>query len=252
MRGTVKPTLAVLATAAVLTAGGNLAWAQQEAPPAPLPEATVEPLPEAIVETPGETLVTLEGLTLEGYCPVCIIELGKWIQGVPEHKTVFDGRTYQIPGEKQKEMFLADPLKYVPVLGGDCIVSLVKWGKRVPGLIHHGVQHQGRTFLFANEEAKEMFVSDPAAFENADLAYGGNCAVCQVAMNVTTPGKWEFGAIHEGLRYFFPSAKMRDIFLADPQKFEVGALVEEKENDKENDKENEKENAPAAPGSDTR
>ncbi len=160
-------------------------------------------------------------VALEGYCPVSLKTMGKWAKGYPSIRTVFDGHAYHFANQQGQKMFLADPAKYVPVLGGDCVVSLVKMGKRVSGNIRHAALHEGRLFLFAGEDGKKMFLTDPKAYANADLAYGGNCAVCRVDMNHVMPGKSEFTVLHNGLRYLFPSAAMRDQFLSNPQKYEA-------------------------------
>ena len=57
---------------------------------------------------------------LDGYCPVCITKIKKWVRGDPQHQAAHNGKTYWFPGEKQKRMFLADPAKYIPALDGDC------------------------------------------------------------------------------------------------------------------------------------
>ena len=65
---------------------------------------------------------------LRGYCPVCILDANKWVKGSPEHQATYDGVTYSFPDEAIKQKFLADPAKYVPALGGDCIVCYAKLG----------------------------------------------------------------------------------------------------------------------------
>jgi YHS domain-containing protein len=159
---------------------------------------------------------------LEGYCPVSLKTMQKWVKGDPSIKTLFDGHTYLFANEQGKKMFLADTAKYLPVLGGDCVVSLVKMGKRVPGNIRHATLHEGRLFLFANAGGKKMFLADPQAYANADLAYGGNCVVCNLNMRQTVAGRPEFVVFHKGLRYLFPAAEQRDQFLSNPKKYEVG------------------------------
>ena len=160
-------------------------------------------------------------VALEGYCPVSLKTMNKWVKGVPSIQRVFDGRAYHFANQQGKKMFLADPAKYVPVLGGDCVVSLVKMGKRVPGNIRHATLHEGRLFLFANEEGKKMFLASPQTYANADLAYGGNCVVCSLNMRQTVAGRPEFTVLHKGLRYLFPAAGQRDQFLTSPRKYEV-------------------------------
>jgi len=158
-------------------------------------------------------------LALDGYCPVSILEMKKWVKGNPAHESVYDGKTYLFANEQGKRMFDADPVKYVPALGGDCVVALVKMGKRVPGNLRLAAFHDGRLFLFSNEDAQKMFLAQPAAYANADLALEGNCPVCQVNMSQRVAGKPDIAAFHKGFRYLFPAAEQRQTFLASPEKF---------------------------------
>ncbi len=175
----------------------------------------------ATAQTAEKTQAASSDLALEGNCPVCISAMNKWVPGKVEFQTTHDGKTYYFPSEKQKEMFLADPAKYVPALGGDCTVCLAKMGKRVPGNIRHAAFHQQRLFLFPNEDQKKEFQSHPDQYANVDLALDGKCAVCQIEFNKDVPGKPEIAAVHHGLRYLFPAAKQREMFLANPDKYAV-------------------------------
>ena len=158
-------------------------------------------------------------VALEGYCAVSILEMQKWVKGDPAHGAIYDGRTYLFANEQGKRMFHANPAKYVPALGGDCVVARVKLGKRVPGNIRHASFHDGRLFLFANADAHKMFQAEPVAYANADLALGGKCPVCLVNMGEDVSGKPEIAAFHKNLRYLFPAAEQQRAFLADPQKY---------------------------------
>jgi len=98
-------------------------------------------------------------------------------------------------------MFLADPLKYVPALNGDCTVCYVKMGKLVPGSVKFAALHQGRLFLFPGPEQKKMFLADPTAFAEADhvsIKGKSGCGTCDhgvvtlgapdvMSLSVTTP-----------------------------------------------------------------
>lgn len=158
-------------------------------------------------------------LALDGYCPVSILEMKKWVKGNPAHKSVYDGKTYLFANEQGKRMFDSDQAKYVPALGGDCVVALVKMGKRVPGNLRHAAFHDNRLFLFSNEDAQKMFLAQPTAYANADLALNGQCPVCQVNMNQRVAGKPDIAAFHKGFRYLFPATEQRQTFLANPEKF---------------------------------
>ena len=172
-------------------------------------------------QTAANTRSAKSTLALEGYCPVCIIAMKKWVPGKSEHQTTYDGKTYYFPSEKQKEMFLADPAKYVPALGGDCTVCLAKMGKRVPGNIRNAALHEHRLFLFPSADQKKEFQANPSEYANVDLALDGKCAVCQVEFNKDVPGKPEIAVVHQGLRYLFPAEKQLEMFLANPDKYAV-------------------------------
>ncbi|MCH7728480.1 MAG: YHS domain-containing protein [Planctomycetes bacterium] len=160
-----------------------------------------------------------ESLGLEGYCPVCLIETKKWVRGNPDHQVTYDGKTYYFPSESEKRMFEEDPSKYVPALGGDCTVCFANAGKRVPGNIRHGALYKGRVFLFTSDREKKEFLSNTTKYADADLALGGRCVVCRVMAGKDVPGRPEFTAIHQGLRYQFVSERERRIFAANPTKF---------------------------------
>jgi len=160
-------------------------------------------------------------VALEGYCPVSLREMNKWAKGSPSIQSVLDGHTYYFANQRGKQMFDSGAAKYLPVLGGDCAVSYAKMGKRVPGSIRQAVWHRGRLYLLANAQGKQMFLADPDAYANADLAYDGKCVACSLNMRQTVAGKPEFTVFHKGLRYLFPSAGQRDEFLAHPEKYEV-------------------------------
>lgn len=158
-------------------------------------------------------------VALGGYCPVCLLNMKKWVAGKPEFSVTYDGHVYRFPGREQMEMFQADPAKYTPVLHGDCVVCLANMGKRVPGSLNFAQIHGGRVYLFPAEEQRAVFRADPAKYADSDLALGGNCAVCRVEMGREVKGKPEFATHYNGLRYLFPGGEQRKMFLANPQKY---------------------------------
>ncbi|MGB9689013.1 hypothetical protein [Thermogutta sp.] len=216
MRTVSKLTTVLFTLAGLMIAGkvpGSAQSGNRNYPPAGSATKAIEP-------SSGSTS-RMAPLALEGYCPVSLHTVYKWVKGDPSIRTVFDGHTYYFANEQGKQMFLAAPEKYVPALGGDCVVSLVKTGKRVPGNIRYAVFHDGRLFLCANADAKSTFLADPSGYVDADLAYGGYCVVCRVGMQQMVRGRPEFMVIHKGLRYLFASAAQRDEFLANPSKYEA-------------------------------
>ncbi len=158
---------------------------------------------------------------LKGYCPVCVVEMKKWMKGISQFSAQHDGKTYLFPGEEQRQMFLKNPEKYAPALGGDCVVALVELGKRVPGKLNFGALHDGRLYLFANEKAKGMFLANHEKYADADLALGGKCTVCRVEMSKDVPGSPDFTSVYKGLRYRFPGKDQQQMFNQNPEKYKV-------------------------------
>lgn len=158
---------------------------------------------------------------LEGYCPVCIIEMKQWVKGSPQFAVEHDGKTYLFPGEEQRQMFLEKPAKYTPALGGDCVVCYADGGDRVPGSIRHAALSGGRLFLFPNQEFRQAFLREPAKYSRVDVALGGKCSVCRVEMNQDVDGDPGIATTYKGKRYYFPSEDQRRMFLAEPQKYEA-------------------------------
>jgi YHS domain-containing protein len=145
----------------------------------------------------------------------------KWVKGDPRFSVVQDGKTYLFPGEEQRQMFVKNPDKYTPALGGKCTVCQVEMGKDVEGTVHFAAIHQGRLFLFPGDEQKQMFLKNPSKYAGVDLAADGKCTVCRVEMQKDVQGKPEFAVIHNGLRYRFPSEEQRQMFIANPSKYEI-------------------------------
>lgn len=158
-------------------------------------------------------------VAMGGYCPVCIIDLQKWVKGDPKYSVVMDGKTYLFPGEEAKQKFLKRTTKYTPALGGDCIVCAVDQRVRRPGSVQFSALHQGRLFLFPDDATKKVFMKDAKKYENADLAMGGMCIVCKIDMQKDVPGKEEFGTVYGGIRFLFPSMEQKKMFLTNPKKY---------------------------------
>ena len=53
----------------------------------------------------------MAGPAIKGYCPVCVVN-GQLVKGKDDYTAEYDGTLYKFPGQKQKDMFLADPEKY--------------------------------------------------------------------------------------------------------------------------------------------
>ncbi|HMO15900.1 MAG TPA: hypothetical protein PKD64_17875 [Pirellulaceae bacterium] len=162
---------------------------------------------------------TAQTVALEGNCAVCLVEGGKLMPGSKDHSVMFDRQVYYFPSEAEKKMFLSNPLKYAPVLGGDCVVCRANMGARVPGDAKYPAVHNNRLYLFPSEQELRVFKSDPRKYENVDLALDGHCSVCVVNAGKWVPGKPQHVSVYDGKRYYFPSADERQTFESDPAAF---------------------------------
>jgi YHS domain-containing protein len=158
-------------------------------------------------------------LALEGNCAVCLVEAGKVVPGSEKHSASFDRQVYYFPSEAERKMFVANPAKYAPALGGDCVVCRANMGVRMSGKAQFAAIHNGRIYLFPSGKELEAFKAEPKRFENVDVALRGHCSVCIVMAKKWVPGKPEVVSVYDGVRYFFPSAEEKKTFEADPAKF---------------------------------
>ena len=58
-------------------------------------------------------------LAMQGYCPVSY-HFGPPVKGLDQYTTEYEGAIYKFGSAKGKELFDADPAKYVPLYGGWC------------------------------------------------------------------------------------------------------------------------------------
>ena len=75
-------------------------------------------------------------------------------------------------------------------------------------------------YLFQSQAEQHRFAENPEKYARLDLAYGGRCAVCR-RNGGNVPGKPQFAARYHGIRYWFPSARQQEQFLAHPDKYRV-------------------------------
>ncbi len=155
---------------------------------------------------------------LDGLCPVCLVEMGKNVQGDPAYSVEKDGRIYLFPGEDQKAMFQKNPEKYIPAARGDCAVCEVEMRQKVAGDPRFFSSFDERLFLFPSEKQKQMFDANPEKYREAALALDGLCPVC-LAGGKKVEGKREFQTWYDGMLYRFPSKEVKQTFIENPEKY---------------------------------
>jgi thiol-disulfide isomerase/thioredoxin/YHS domain-containing protein len=99
-------------------------------------------------------------LDLEGYCPVTLVEQGRWVRGDRRYGVIHHGRTYLFTGQQEADRFFQNPDRYAPVLSGNDVVVFVDQGQTVPGRRAHGAVFGDRVYLFSSEASYEKFAQN--------------------------------------------------------------------------------------------
>jgi len=156
-------------------------------------------------------------IALGGYCIVTLRDRQQWQPGDAALAVSFDGQQYRFVGQRERDVFLAAPADYAPILGGDCPVALAGEGKRVRGQLEYGVLHGGsRLVFFASDENRHIFLDEPKRFTDVDVALDGRCAVSRRHDGREVAGIPETAIVHRGLRWMFAGTHERNLFLRSP------------------------------------
>lgn len=94
-------------------------------------------------------------ISLEGYCPVTLVQNRVWTPGHKKFGAVHEGRVYLFAGPEQQKQFLANPAIYAPLMAGFDPVRFAETGQLVPGRREFGlyIDEPGPIALFADEAA---------------------------------------------------------------------------------------------------
>ena len=87
------------------------------------------------------------GIALEGYDPVSYIDDQRATAGVKGIEATFRGIRYRFATTAHRDVFIADPSKYVPAFGGWCATAMAKGDKVEIDPTNFKVTN-GRLFLF--------------------------------------------------------------------------------------------------------
>jgi len=117
-------------------------------------------------------------LSIDGFCPVTLLESTRWQKGSVNWGAVHRGRTYLFISPEAQRQFLADPDRYAPVLSGCDPVIFAETNQLISGSHSIGLLMGGKTFFFASEESL-------ARFELAPHVYMGRAYQAMSASHVT-------------------------------------------------------------------
>jgi YHS domain-containing protein len=218
---------AIMALPATLFAqGGGSKHSYRLTPPLRLAARPVDrPTPPGVSEAdpfkPRDPKKRSTTLALQGYCLVSLRDHQQWVQGSPQVQAILGGKVYLFSSPRARDIFLAAPELYLPVLDGDCLVSFAETNERVAGKLECGLVHKRRVYFFADQSQLRAFQSAPDEYENADLVDGGQCVVSKLTENRYVAGLPATIAMVDGRRYYFASAFHRLQFVKNPEPFLV-------------------------------
>jgi YHS domain-containing protein len=154
---------------------------------------------------------------LDGYCAVSLIRDRKLVAGECEYSSKHDGRTYRFASRENRDLFRAEPDRYVPANSGSCPVTQLEKGKVLPGSPKWGILYMSHLFLFASEGDRRRFTSEPDRYAMVDVAEQGFCMHCIRESGLLVRGNPSHEIARAGRRYWFPDASHRDAFLTSVQ-----------------------------------
>jgi hypothetical protein len=94
---------------------------------------------------------------MDGCCAVTLRTQGAWAAGSPQFAIKHRGRIYHCVSEEARQMFLAQPDYYSPILSGYDIVHFCETGKLEQGRREFGCESGGHIFLFKDASTYETF-----------------------------------------------------------------------------------------------
>ena len=103
------------------------------------------------------------GLAASGYDVVAYFTLGKAARGSPQFTQAFQGVTYRFASAANRDLFAADPARYLPAYGGYSAYGVAS-GRLVAPNPEVFTIHEGRLYLDASREMRSLWLRDPALY----------------------------------------------------------------------------------------
>jgi YHS domain-containing protein len=97
-------------------------------------------------------------------------------------------------------------------LGGYCPVAYVEMNKAVKGDPKFSADKDGKHYVFANADAKQMFDAEPSKYR---VAYDGYCATA-MSMGKKLKSNPKLFTVENGVTYLFSDSKAKKMFDGAP------------------------------------
>ena len=112
------------------------------------------------------------GVAIKGYDPVSYFVNGKPLKGVASIAHDYDGSRYLFSSGKNRDLFAANPDRYVPQFGGLCSAGLAD-GRTVESDPTAFIVRDGKLYLFSAAKGVERVEKDPSLLTKARQGYTG-------------------------------------------------------------------------------
>ena len=145
-------------------------FAQQPPVETTSPVDTTAPVATTVQTEPSPAAhAPTESFGFEGYCPVSLKQVGKWVKGDARWGMNHRGSVYLFAGENELRTFRSAPDVFSPVLSGIDPVLALDQQQAVRGKRAHGLQYEGRIYLFASEATLQVFEANPEGYDRRVL-----------------------------------------------------------------------------------
>ncbi len=102
------------------------------------------------------------GVALQGFDPVAYFESFKATKGTKEFSVTHNGVVYLFSSEKNKTLFVNNPIQYEPQFGGYCAYGMSN-GYKAPIQPEAFTIVDGKLYLNYNLKVKEMWLKEQSA-----------------------------------------------------------------------------------------
>ena len=126
-----------------------------------------EPAAYAVAEShprAATAAIVTPSVALDGYCPVELTDGGRWTRGDLRWTVVHKGWIYRLSGVQQRQQFLANPDKYVPVNSGNDSVISADESRQVPGVVTYCALYNGHLYMFSSAATQARFNANPQRY----------------------------------------------------------------------------------------
>lgn len=124
-------------------------------------------------ESPSAVNVDAQGVAVAGYDPVAYFAEAKAVPGSTEITAEHEGATYRFASAANRDAFVADPAKYLPVYGGFCALGTA-YGYKVDIDPQAWRIEDGKLYLNNSPDVQKTWLEDvPGYIAKADANWPG-------------------------------------------------------------------------------